>query len=176
MLISFHSQVALIEWRNVTQGVYVCANGGNCTAPDICQCAPGWIGFDCRTPVCTQGYYNQSKCSHHIFPVCSFFSLIRSWTLFIVYYGIPTCLLFLIALCLPTDQKKYVTGSGTNYEIAKFDAFMSDKSVRLAWPYSNPNYTLVREAYINSSYLQTYTTQEGDIRYLSQGKSKSTGW
>lgn len=50
-------QVAMIEWLNVTQGVYVCANGGNCTAPDICRCAPGWIGFDCRTPVCTQGYY-----------------------------------------------------------------------------------------------------------------------
>jgi hypothetical protein len=54
-------QVALVEWRNVTQGPYVCANGGNCTAPDICQCAPGWIGFDCRTPVCNQGYYVPSK-------------------------------------------------------------------------------------------------------------------
>lgn len=50
-------QVAAVEYVNTTQGVYVCANGGNCTAPDVCVCAPGWIGFDCRTPVCTQGYY-----------------------------------------------------------------------------------------------------------------------
>lgn len=50
-------QVAFIEWVNATQGVYICANGGNCTAPDVCRCAPGWIGFDCRTPVCEQGYY-----------------------------------------------------------------------------------------------------------------------
>ena len=52
-------QVAWVEWRNLTQGVYVCANNGNCTAPDTCVCAPGWIGFDCRTPVCEQGYYEK---------------------------------------------------------------------------------------------------------------------
>jgi hypothetical protein len=34
------------------EGCYRCANGGNCTAPDICTCAKGWTGFDCRTPVC----------------------------------------------------------------------------------------------------------------------------
>eukprot|EP00937_MAST-01D_sp_MAST-1D-sp2_P007042 g7042.t1 len=50
-------QVALAEYVSVTQGVYVCANGGNCSSPDVCSCAPGWIGFDCRTPVCEQGYY-----------------------------------------------------------------------------------------------------------------------
>ena len=50
-------QVANVNWLNVTQGLYVCANGGQCVAPDVCTCAPGWIGFDCRTPVCNQGYY-----------------------------------------------------------------------------------------------------------------------
>ena len=50
-------QVAWVVWAAVTQGVYVCANGGNCTAPDYCVCAPGWVGFDCRTPVCAQGFY-----------------------------------------------------------------------------------------------------------------------
>ena len=54
-------QLALVDWLNVSQGVYVCANGGNCSAPDICECAPGWIGFDCRTPVCTQGYYQPNQ-------------------------------------------------------------------------------------------------------------------
>jgi hypothetical protein len=50
-------QVALVEKRNIVQGVYACANGGSCVAPDICECKSGWIGFDCRTPVCSQGYY-----------------------------------------------------------------------------------------------------------------------
>jgi len=50
-------QVAFVSYKNVSQGVYVCANGGNCVAPETCVCAQGWVGFDCRTPVCTQGYY-----------------------------------------------------------------------------------------------------------------------
>lgn len=54
-------QLALVDWLDVSQGVYVCANGGNCTAPDVCVCAPGWIGFDCRTPVCNQGYYQPQQ-------------------------------------------------------------------------------------------------------------------
>ena len=58
---SLVGQVARVEYRNVTQGPYVCANGGNCTAPDVCSCAPGWIGFDCRVPICSQGYYVKSE-------------------------------------------------------------------------------------------------------------------
>lgn len=50
-------QVAAVELRNITRGVFVCANGGNCSAPNTCRCAAGWSGFDCRTPVCEQGYY-----------------------------------------------------------------------------------------------------------------------
>ncbi len=30
--------VAWVEYRNVTQGVYVCANGGNATHPGYCKC------------------------------------------------------------------------------------------------------------------------------------------
>lgn len=52
-------QVALVTWVREPQGVYACANGGNCTAPDKCRCAPGWVGFDCRTPVCRQGYFEE---------------------------------------------------------------------------------------------------------------------
>jgi hypothetical protein len=54
-------QVILAELQRITQGMYVCANGGNCTAPDVCECAPGWGGFDCRTPICTQGYYHADQ-------------------------------------------------------------------------------------------------------------------
>lgn len=54
-------QVALAHFQRVTQGVYVCANGGNCTAPELCQCAPGWTGFDCRTPVCDVGYFFRDR-------------------------------------------------------------------------------------------------------------------
>jgi hypothetical protein len=50
-------QIATVDYMLLSQGHYVCANGGNCTAPDVCECAPGWMGFDCRTPVCNQGYY-----------------------------------------------------------------------------------------------------------------------
>lgn len=50
-------QVAWVTWATVSQGVYVCANGGSCVGPDTCRCADGWTGFDCRTPVCPQGYF-----------------------------------------------------------------------------------------------------------------------
>jgi hypothetical protein len=50
-------QVALVTYARVAQGAYVCANGGNCSAPNTCICAPGWAGFDCRTPVCAQGFW-----------------------------------------------------------------------------------------------------------------------
>eukprot|EP01038_Epipyxis_sp_PR26KG_P004469 gene4469-6320_t len=54
-------QIANVQWLNVSQGVYVCANGGDCIEPNICSCAEGWIGFDCRTPVCTNGYYKSNQ-------------------------------------------------------------------------------------------------------------------
>jgi hypothetical protein len=57
-------QVALVSWKNISQGVYVCANGGRCVAPDICECAAGWIGFDCRTPVCSAGYYRPEQTTY----------------------------------------------------------------------------------------------------------------
>jgi hypothetical protein len=61
-------QVAYVNWLNVSQGIYVCANKGTCVTPNICKCAPGWIGFDCRTPVCEQGYYKYNQ-STYVMPV-----------------------------------------------------------------------------------------------------------
>ncbi|RLN95529.1 hypothetical protein BBJ28_00007480 [Nothophytophthora sp. Chile5] len=57
-------QVALVERRRIVQGVYNCANGGSCVAPDVCECAAGWMGFDCRTPVCSQGYYSSNQATY----------------------------------------------------------------------------------------------------------------
>lgn len=34
------------------EGCYRCQNDGLCIAPDVCKCAEGWTGFDCKTPVC----------------------------------------------------------------------------------------------------------------------------
>jgi hypothetical protein len=34
------------------EGCWRCPNGGFCVAPDVCQCAPGFTGYDCQEPVC----------------------------------------------------------------------------------------------------------------------------
>ncbi|OWZ23365.1 hypothetical protein PHMEG_0001774 [Phytophthora megakarya] len=60
-LLTSDRQIALVERRRIVQGVYACAHGGSCVAPDVCQCASGWAGFDCRTPVCSQGYYSSNQ-------------------------------------------------------------------------------------------------------------------
>lgn len=31
------------------EGLYACYNKGSCVAPDTCECADGWEGFDCST-------------------------------------------------------------------------------------------------------------------------------
>ena len=62
-------QVLNVNWLNVSQGNYVCANGGVCLSPDVCACAPGWIGFDCRTPVCFNGYYKSNQSTYVSEPV-----------------------------------------------------------------------------------------------------------
>jgi sugar lactone lactonase YvrE len=50
-------QLVLVEYREIVQGTYVCANSGNCTVPDTCACNNyDWGGFDCRIPMCHQGY------------------------------------------------------------------------------------------------------------------------
>ena len=47
----------------MTQGRYKCANNGICIAPDVCACAKGWMGFDCRVPICEQGYFEETQLS-----------------------------------------------------------------------------------------------------------------
>jgi hypothetical protein len=59
----YDRQVAQAQRVSVAQGRYVCANSGKCTAPGVCECAAGWSGFDCRTPICGQGYYDPAQTS-----------------------------------------------------------------------------------------------------------------
>ncbi|KAL7692793.1 putative EGF-like domain, LCCL domain, six-bladed beta-propeller, TolB, LCCL domain superfamily [Plasmopara halstedii] len=54
-------QIALVERRQIAQGRYICAHNGSCISPDVCVCALGWAGFDCRTPVCSQGFYSHDQ-------------------------------------------------------------------------------------------------------------------
>ena len=132
-------QVAAVEWHNVTQGVYVCANGGKCIAPDQCQCAAGWMGFDCRTPICSQGYHVAA-------------------------------------------QERFVSGTKTTDELKYFEPFMSqfaapggeaqellglNTSLRLDWEYSNPNYTMHWEYFLNKTHRATEVRHHGNERYLS---------
>ena len=116
-------QIAEVQWLNVSQGVYACANGGNCTSPGICECAPGWMGFDCRTPICEQGYF---------FP----------------------------------EQDSYVSGLETEDELTYFQPFIGNNSYQLSWPYSNPNYTMQWEFYINSDETEREIRDHGGVQYL----------
>jgi sugar lactone lactonase YvrE len=59
-------QVVLVERRAMVQGPYSCANGGFCTQPGQCLCKKDmWTGFDCRIPVCTQGYFEPQFSERH---------------------------------------------------------------------------------------------------------------
>ena len=58
---SIDRQVALVELVNVTEGRYTCTNNGTCVAPHTCACAKGWMGFDCRVPICEQGFYEKEQ-------------------------------------------------------------------------------------------------------------------
>ena len=59
-------QVVLVERRSMAQGPYSCANGGFCTSPGQCLCKKDmWTGFDCRIPVCTQGYFEPQFSNRH---------------------------------------------------------------------------------------------------------------
>ena len=121
-----------MELNNVTQGVYICANGGNCTAPDTCRCAHGWAGFDCRTPICGQGYYEP-----------------------------------------PEVQNKFVKGTNLASELRSFERFMGNNTYRLdpsvlaGEGYSNPNYTIWHEGYLNKTHVVRYATNHKGMPYLN---------
>ena len=129
-------QIARVSLTNATQGRYVCANGGSCVQPGICACAPGWVGFDCRTPVCDQGYY---------YP----------------------------------EQNHYVWGENTNdtkHEYDIFKPFLHNTTELFAWPYTNPNYTMEFEYYVNDSYVrrviipyESGTLYLGPVQYSADG-------
>ena len=39
----------ILHFKIVAQCNVSCQNGGTCTSPDVCTCAPGWAGSDCGT-------------------------------------------------------------------------------------------------------------------------------
>jgi hypothetical protein len=130
-------QVALVELRNVIQGSYKCANQGKCVGPDTCACPDGWIGFDCRTPVCTQGYFEP-------------------------------------------NQKRYVSGVNDEYELNKFQHFLDkNKSYRLdpeGEGYSNPDFFVVQERYVNSSFVERKNVLQGGKPYKTLNGDKQGGY
>lgn len=116
-------QIPYVTYVNYSQGRYVCANDGVCTAPDICSCAKGWSGFDCRTPICEQGYYHP-------------------------------------------DQPKYVSGLSTYDEVVIFESYLGNNSYRLRWPYSNPNYSVQFEQYVDEGNVTRKQVAFDGERYL----------
>jgi len=118
-------QVAFVEYMEVAQGVYACANEGNCTYPGVCRCAEGWAGFDCRTPICSQGYWVE-------------------------------------------DQERFVSGTHEDDEVSNFEAFLDPtQTYRLQWEYSNPEYDMVWEYFVNKTTYVREVRYHGDERYLS---------
>jgi len=147
-------QLAWASLNNVSQGVYVCANGGNCTAPDTCECAKGWIGFDCRTPVCEQGYYHSQQ-RHYV----SGLEIPLEVTYFERYLGNPQ---------FQTDANGQITLAALN-----------NNSYRLHWPYSNPNYTMQIEFYSATDFVVRPVVNITGINYAgpsdwSTGQHKTT--
>ena len=47
----------------VDEVVRGCFNNGTCVAPDTCQCAEGWTGYDCKTPICSQTCKHNGNCT-----------------------------------------------------------------------------------------------------------------
>ena len=41
----------------------VCENGGSCIGPDVCQCATGWAGPDCTSPMCAVACAAKQVCA-----------------------------------------------------------------------------------------------------------------
>ena len=138
-------QVAAVEWVNTTQGHYVCANGGNCTSPDVCTCAPGWVGFDCRTPVCRQGYYEGGDV-----------------------------------------QTKFVRGTNLATELGYFEVFLGTNTYRLdpserggvpdSEGYSNPDFRMYWEKYVNGSHKVRFPADHEGVPYLAGGSVPQGGY
>lgn len=52
-----------------------CFNNGTCVAPDTCECAAGWSGWDCSVPVCSQTCHHGGNCTLPDTCTCE-----RGWT------------------------------------------------------------------------------------------------
>ena len=41
-----------------------CFNNGTCVGPNKCECAEGWMGYDCSVPICNQTCLHNGNCTH----------------------------------------------------------------------------------------------------------------
>jgi len=146
-------QVAAVELRNHTKGVYVCANGGNCSAPDTCRCAEGWSGFDCRTPICDQGYYVKDQ-ERFVSG-----SLLKDEVSNFEEFLEPKLSNQRLSYEYLTDESTAHYGTNPNDNI-------NILGLHPMWEYSNPNYTKVWEYFVNKSHRVMETRLHGNERYL----------
>lgn len=66
-----------------------------------------------------------------------------------------------------SDQNRFVSGNGASDDVDVFEPFLDENassSYRLTWPYSNPNYTMAWERFVNKSYVTTTNITEGNAR------------
>lgn len=63
-----------------------------------------------------------------------------------------------------------MSGIGNSDDLAVFAPFFEPDltpTYRLTWPYSNPSYVTQKERFVNKSHLETYSEDEGGVRYES---------
>jgi len=52
-----------------------CFNNGTCVAPNVCECATEWTGYDCSKPICSQKCLHNGNCTHPGICTCE-----KGWT------------------------------------------------------------------------------------------------
>jgi hypothetical protein len=70
----------------------------------------------------------------------------------------------------------YVSGLETRWEVFSFEPFLRNNSYRLQWPYSNPNYTVQYEVFVNASKVMRYLHMSGGKGYYARQNASYSGY